>query len=205
MTNLSDPNPTTDQPLESPIVTCIDFSEDSKAALVWAGKLAETTGRPMVLLHIVHDMAAHPGFYHPDKADHLEPMQDVAQSMMSDFLALMKSQNPELASIETADVQLIPGLPATRIVEVAGLLKADLLVLGGNGMASHSRKRLGSVVERVAELSTIPIAIIKSDDAGPISKKEIKNRKKKQKKEQKMLKKLLGISGLKNSGESVDE
>jgi nucleotide-binding universal stress UspA family protein len=149
MTTISDMNPPSEPPLHSPIIACIDFSEDSRAALIWACRMADNSGGTLILLHIVHDLASHPGFYHPEKSNHLEPMQDVAQSMMDDFLEQMRSRHPDLASLATAGIRLVPGLPATRIVEIAGLLNASLLVMGAHGMASHSHRRLGSVVEQL--------------------------------------------------------
>jgi nucleotide-binding universal stress UspA family protein len=205
MTTISDMNPPSEPPLHSPIIACIDFSEDSRAALIWACRMADNSGGTLILLHIVHDLASHPGFYHPEKSDHLEPMQDVAQSMMDDFLEQMRSGHPGLASLATAGIRLVPGLPATRIVEIAGLLNASLLVMGAHGMASHSHRRLGSVVERVAELSKIPVVIVRSDSAGAMSKKELKKREKRQKKDHKMLKKLLGLSSQNKAGENIDD
>ncbi len=179
-----------DRPKNSALV-CIDFSEDSQAALVWACKHAMSTGMPLIMLHIVHDLASNPGFYQPEKAGHMEPIQDIAQSMMIQFLDLMKSQHPELTVLESVDVLLVPGLPPTRIIEVASLLDAKLIVLGGLGMTGHFHKRLGAVAHRVAELSRAPLVIVRSEKHAALSEKEIKKQKKKQKKERKRLKKLL--------------
>jgi len=136
------------------ILVAIDFSEDSKAALLWACNFAACSSAPLILLHVVHDLASHPGFYHPEKSDHLEPMQEVAESMMTDFLAQLKIEHPELCSIDEADLRFIPGLPPTRIIEVAGLLNSRLIVIGGRGINDPLDKRLGSVAQRVVELSS---------------------------------------------------
>lgn len=189
---------------EGPVVACIDFSEDSRAALAWAARFAERFDRPLILLHIVHDLASQPGFYLPRKANHLEPLQDVAESMMEEFLADMLSSYPDLSALATAEAQLVPGLPATRIVEVAGLLKAGLLAIGGHGQTYGSRKRLGMVAERVTEMSRVPVVVVKAE-AGELSKKELKRKKKQQKKEIKSLRRLLGISGDSGTADKQDE
>jgi hypothetical protein len=62
MTTISDMNPPSEPPLHSPIIACIDFSEDSRAALIWACRMADNSGGTLILLHIVHDLASHPGF-----------------------------------------------------------------------------------------------------------------------------------------------
>ena len=54
--------------VDAPILVATDFSEDSKAALLWACKLAECTGAPLILLHVVHDLASNPGSIYPEKS-----------------------------------------------------------------------------------------------------------------------------------------
>jgi nucleotide-binding universal stress UspA family protein len=189
---------------EQRILVAIDFSEDSKAALLWACNFAEHNSAPLILLHVVHDLASSPGFYHPENLDHLEPMQDVAESIMAEFLAQMKIEYPELCSINEADLRFIPGLPATRIVEVAGLLKSRLIVIGGRGMAGRPDKGLGMVAQRVVELSTFPVVVIKSKTHGVLKKKERKRLEKRKKKDRKKLKDLLGVSPKSESVDGVD-
>ena len=186
------------------VLVAIDFSEDSKAALLWACNFAECSSAPLILLHVVHDLASHPGFYHPEKLDHLEPMQEVAESMMTEFLAQLKIEHPELCSIDEADLRFVPGLPPTRIIEVASLLNSHLIVIGGRGINDPLDKRLGSVAQRVVELSTIPVVVIKSEAHGVLKKKERKRREKRQKKDRKKLKDLLGISHKSELVEGVD-
>lgn len=179
---------------QNPILVATDFSEDSKAALIWASHFAESNGAPLVVLHVVHDMAAHPGFYKSSKSVSMEPMLDVAEDMMDDYLAELKAENPGLGPLDTVDVQLVRGLPATRIIEVAGLLNPCLLAIGSRGLNCPSHRKLGSVAERVLELSEIPTLVIKSDKHGVLKKKEIKWLKKKQKKDHKRLKDMLGLT-----------
>jgi nucleotide-binding universal stress UspA family protein len=179
--------------VDSPILVATDFSEDSKAALLWACAFAGCTGAPLILLHVVHDLASKPGFYHPDKTSFMEPMQDVAESMMEEFLTRVRSEHPELAILSTVAVQFVPGLPPSRIVEVSGLLKASLIAMGCCGMTSHSHKRLGAVAERVAEKSVIPVVLLKSLDPNMPGKKALKKKEKRLKKDRRKLKEILGI------------
>ena len=157
---------------DQPVLVAIDFSEDSRAALIWACNYAESTGAKLIVLHVVHDLASHPGFYHPENTEPLKPMQEVAETMMSGFLDQLKNEHSELRPLQTAEVQLIPGLPPTRIIEVADLQKASLIAIGGRGMASPPHKRLGSVVQRVIKLSAIPVIVVKSEKHGKLKKKE---------------------------------
>jgi nucleotide-binding universal stress UspA family protein len=186
VTETSDFNP--------PVLVAVDFSEDSMAALKWACRYAETTGAGLIILHVIHDLASNPGFYHPKKTAHLEPMQDVAESMMEEFLLRLRAEHPELNMPDKSDVQYVPGLPPTRIVEVSGLLQAGLIAMGSRGLTSMPHRLLGATAERVAELSKIPVVIIKSDSHGVLDKKELKRQEKRQKKDRKRLKDLLGIA-----------
>lgn len=189
----------------SPVLVAIDFSEDSKAALIWACHFAHCSGAPITVLHVVHDMASQPGFYHPKKTDRLEPMQDVAESMMVEFLEQLRAEHPELSKLETLDLQFVPGLPPSRIVEVAGLLKAQLIALGSRGITSLPHKLLGAVAERVAELSTIPVVVVKSETHGEMGKKEKKRVQKQIKKDRKKLKEILGIKSKEDKADDVNE
>ena len=178
---------------ERPILVAVDFSEDSKAALVWACHFAECRDTKILLLHVVHDPVSSPGFYRKAGKDFMQPMQSVAESMMAEFLAQVTAEHPELKPVDDLDSRFIPGLPPSRIVEVAGLLKASLIVVGSRGITGLPHKLLGSTAERVVELSPIPVVVVKSGSGGKYDKKEIKRKEKKQKKERKKLKELLGL------------
>ena len=180
--------------VDAPILVATDFSEDSKAALLWACAFADCTGAPLVLVHVIHDLASNPGFYHPENTGFMEPMQDVAESMMEDFLTRLRSEHPGLAALKTLAVQFVPGLPPSRIVEVSNLLNARLIAMGCCGMTSHSHKRLGAVSERVAEKSLLPVVLIKSENQGAPGKKELKKKEKRMKKDRRKLKELLSLS-----------
>jgi universal stress protein A len=191
--------------MRSPLLVAVDFSEDSKAALEWACRFSERTGDPLVILHVVHDMASHPGFYHPHKTEGLQPMQDVAESMMDEFLVRIRTEHPELQILDKADLQFVPGLPPTRIVEVSGLLQAGLIAIGSRGMTSLPHRLLGATAERVAELSKIPVVIVKSKNHGVLDKKELNRQEKKLKKDSRRLKDLLGIAPKVSGKTAADE
>ena len=76
-----------------PILVAIDFSADSEAALLWASNYTKCSESPLIILHIIHDPAAAPGFYHKEENDWSKPMAAVANRMSEDF---MKSTRPYL-------------------------------------------------------------------------------------------------------------
>ena len=183
MTNNPGGSPQVETEQVQPIVVAIDFSDDSRAALLWACEYADCVGARLILLHVIHDPASSPGFYHSESLGQMQPMKDVAESMMGDFLADMTGKYPHLEALKTAVTQLVAGLPPGRIVEVAGLLKAKLIVIGNRGMTGLDHMLLGSVAERVVELAPGPVVVVKSENSGGKKKKD-----KKQKKDKKRLK-----------------
>ena len=176
-----------------PVLVATDFSEDSKAALIWACKFTACNKAPLILLHVVHDPVSSPGFYRKTKEDQMVPMQTVAETMMADFLDRLRSEQPELMNEIDMDLRLVPGLPPSRIVEVASLLDAGLIVVGSRGITGLPHKLLGSTAERVVELSPVPVVVVKSGEHGKADKKVRKQKKKKLKKDRKKLKTLLGL------------
>ena len=164
-----------------PVLVAVDFSDDSRAAVVWACQFAECVGAQLILLHVVHDPASGPGFYRYDEQVELLPIQDVASAMMDQFRDEMIDANPGLDVLQSAETRLIDGLPPGRIVEIAEQLDARLIVIGSRGMTGLTHLMLGSVAERVVELSARPVVVVK-DKSRMIGKKlKKKNWKKKNK------------------------
>ena len=144
-----------------PILVAIDFSADSEAALLWASNYTKCAKAPLIILHIVHDPADAPGFYHDKENDWAEPMAAVANRMADDFMKTMYEKHPSLLPIREARVEFVQGLPPGRIVEFADKEQAQIIVMGGCGRSGISHILLGSVAERVAQLSKIPVVIVK--------------------------------------------
>lgn len=144
-----------------PVLVAVDFSEDSRAALSWAGEYARLTGAELLVLHVAHDPAASPGFYRKMTDDWLRPMVEVAEEMMAEFLAAMRLARPDLEPLQTAATRLVSGLPAGRIVEVAAQVGAPLIVIGSRGRTGVPHILLGSVAERVAQTAAVPVVVVK--------------------------------------------
>ena len=149
-------------PANSPIVVAVDFSDDAAQALIWAAWQAQLEGAPLTILHVVHDPAASPGFYLKPDEKWLRPMTGVANEMMDEFLARLKSENPEMVALESAETRFVTGLPASRIVEVAEEIGARLVVVGSRGRTALQAILLGSVAERVAQICRTPVVVVKA-------------------------------------------
>lgn len=150
-----------------PILVAVDFSADSRQALVWAARQADLERAPLLILHVVHDPAASPGFYHKPEENWLRPMIDIAEELMATFVAEMRARFPDLAALTDATTRLVSGIPAGRIVEVAAETEARLVVVGCRGRTGLDTILLGSVAERVAQLSRVPVVVVPSAEPAP--------------------------------------
>ncbi len=145
-----------------PVLVAIDFSTDSEAALLWASHYISHIQAPLIILHVVHDPADTPGFYRREKDDWTEPLAAVASRMAEDFIKKMQKKYPKLSCLQDSRIEFISGLPPGRIVEFAKKEQAQLIVIGSCGRSGLSHILLGSVAERVAQISDIPVVIVKS-------------------------------------------
>ena len=145
-----------------PILVAVDFSQFSEQALLWAARTARCFEVPLVVLYVVHDPSSAPGYDKLERSGkkHLRRSEEAASEMMEDFLDQMSKKHPKLLS--NLSHRLVVGLPITRILEVAEDVGAQLIVMGSHGRTGLPHLLLGSKAERVAQLSPIPVTIVKS-------------------------------------------
>lgn len=140
------------------ILCPIDFSDGSRHALEHAVVMAGWYGSRLTALHIVKrvfrieppvllsDFAAGPV---PPDAD-----REALRESMRAWLEPAKKAGVE------ADALLDGGKPATRILERAASLPADLVVMGTHGRSGFERFLLGSVTEKVLRKATCPVLTV---------------------------------------------
>lgn len=143
------------------ILAAVDFSKGSRAALLWAIDLADRSQADLSIVHVIHDPANMPGSYKRTEKEILKPMQAIARQRYDDFMANMLDKRPDSAALKGADILLVKGLPAKRIVSVAKKIKARHIVLGCLGQGKFPNVFVGSVALRVLKKSPLPVTIIK--------------------------------------------
>ena len=148
---------------EKPILVAVDLSPESEAALVWACEFAESLGVPIEVLHVVHDPADAPGTYNPDNGDTLEPMSDVAQRKLKEFINRVGKKNGISDVLEDVTSHCLPGLPASTVLQVARTQGARHLVLGRSQRKGLARLFHGSTAHQIASDAFLPVTIVKSD------------------------------------------
>lgn len=144
------------------MLVAVDFSDHSKAALHWAVEESRLRGVGLVILHVIHDPAGSQGYYKEalgagEGEPVLRRIEERAASMLESFLVQVSAEN----AIGDHETRLVMGLPPTRILEVAAEVEAQLIVLGSRGRTGLVSGMLGSKALRVAQLSEVPVAIIK--------------------------------------------
>lgn len=147
----------------APVLVAVDFSTDSKAALVWACRYASFTGAELLVLHVVHDPGEAPGYYRRGEKDVLRPMEDAAKEMLEEFVKKVQGEYPEVAAIGELKTKLVRGIPASRILEVAEAVNAGQIVMGSRGRTGLPHIMLGSKAERVVQMSRIPVTVVKAE------------------------------------------
>ncbi len=146
---------------EPPILVPIDFSAHSEAVLRWAADASRRYRAPLLVLHVVHDLAAAPGYYRSKKG-RLRRLEETAADMMKDCLKKFKEKYPQLIS-EPLQTRLVVGLPVNRILEVAEQSAASQIIIGSQGRTGLPHLLLGSKAERVAQLARVPVTIVKTE------------------------------------------
>ena len=145
-----------------PILVAVDVSWHSHAALLWASRHAACVDVPLTVLHVVHDPAEAPGKYNRYSENPFTPMADRATRMLSEFMAELRENHPDLKQLSEADTIVLQGLPARTIVDEATRLNASLIVVGSRGHAGAPRLIFGSTAQKVVQLAPIPVTVVKA-------------------------------------------
>ena len=150
---------------QNTLLVAVDFTSYSEKALVFASELAEKIEAQLLVLHVIHDPAEAPGFYAQKgkKKKFLQSMEDSAEEMMQRFLKKMRRDYSDQAPIQKAVPLLVVGTIVTRILEIARKKNAYMIIIGSHGRTGLSHLLVGSKAERVVQLSTIPVTVVKCE------------------------------------------
>jgi nucleotide-binding universal stress UspA family protein len=132
-----------------------DGSAQAALAVRWSADEAEVNGAELVVVLVWSYLDQ----YHPDRSDAF----DTAYSEDTARAALAAWVSEELGPHAAVQQRVVNDLPVTGLLEVGDA--ADLLVLGSRGRGGFEGLVLGSVSERVAQLATSPVAVVRSPAA----------------------------------------
>lgn len=140
-----------------------DFSECSEAAAGTAGRLAETFGSRILLLHVLDErIAVDPMFRGEVPLEAVRTrMEQFAQESMDAFLDRLFS------GFENLDTALVAGVPHREILRAAREFPADLIVIGTHGRTGVEHVLFGSTAEKVVRLAPCPVLTVRRTGSGP--------------------------------------
>jgi len=139
------------------ILFATDFSPGSRPALAHAEQLARATRAELLVLHVREEFP----FVSAEGMGYVPAELDALQSAA--VAALLEEQTGELQTRGVACRGLsVLGAPHLRIADVAAEEKVDIIVLGTHGRNGLGRLFLGSVAERVARTSAVPVLVVRA-------------------------------------------
>lgn len=149
------------------ILVPVDFSRCSGAALDVAVQYAERFGARVHLLHAYVDPIAsvpfgRDGISGPPTAP-IEVLQDARRAREAEAAKLQA--RCEEHGVE-AKVDEIEGDPKRVIVDYAGQMGADMIVMGTHGRSGVTRMLLGSVAERTVRSASCPVLTVPREEEG---------------------------------------
>jgi nucleotide-binding universal stress UspA family protein len=144
------------------ILSPVDFSEQSRHALRWAGGLAARFEARLTLLSVVDPLLA--------EAARIRLGQDLAtvetEPALREFVAATwpdRSAPPVPTAFKTSI-----GDPAAAILEAATSEAVDLIVMGTQGLGGFRKWLVGSTTERLLRRTQVPVlAVPPADESGP--------------------------------------
>jgi nucleotide-binding universal stress UspA family protein len=149
------------------ILVPTDLSDFAGTAVRWAGMLQRRIGAKLTLLYadepyIPFDALEGPAAYYLQRDPRFrERLNEELRKHVERFL-------PEAGdSIETT---IVEKAPAAAILETAGAIDADLIVMGTHGRTGWRRALLGSVAEKVVHHSHRPVLCIPAEAPAAIGK-----------------------------------
>lgn len=148
------------------IVVPLDGSANAEHALPAAATIARRCGAELRLVHVHHaeplPAAARPrpGVHPPPRGEVDEDVCASEQGYLDDVAGRLGAHHRGTA----ADVELLYGLVAAEILRYASA--ADLVVMATHGAGGIERAWLGSVVDRVARESVVPVVLVRPGE-GP--------------------------------------
>lgn len=141
------------------ILVPLDGSPRARQALPFAARIAQASGGAVVLLSVLEPTLQVawrtqlvPVRFENQAAERKRLVADLARQAASETLH----------GVETT-VEVAEGLPAPLILERAETLQADLIVLCSHGRTGLARWALGSVAQKVACQSAIPVLITREE------------------------------------------
>jgi nucleotide-binding universal stress UspA family protein len=136
------------------ILVAYDGSEESKQGLEWAIMFVQKFS---ALVEVVAVVKA------PEFSTSIDEVEEYLADGEKLVMPLLKSAEKYLcdAGVDTAKSVILRGHPAESIIHHAESNDFDLIVIGNRGKGGFKNMLLGSIVNKVATYSKVPVLIMK--------------------------------------------
>ena len=138
------------------ILVPLDFSDPSRAALQYAGRLAEQFGAKLLLLHVVEPTGTPDFAYYPLMMEN-DKVLAKAKEELNQVVAIAEL-HPKLIG----KILLRNGVAFQEITQAAKSLKVDLIVIATHGYKGLKHILLGSSTERVVRDASCPVLVVRN-------------------------------------------
>jgi len=139
--------------LPKKILIAFDGSENANRALEYGIELAKKLGASIILLHVVDLPRAGYGFNIPISME--DRFKEIGKGLLSKGEEKLKQSGLDY------EVDLSSGDPAQTILLTAEDKFCGLILMGRRGLGRMDRLLLGSVSDKVAKHSSVPVLILK--------------------------------------------
>lgn len=138
------------------ILVPLDYSSSSEISLTYAKELAATYGARLDLLHVIQEAVLPTTYGVEPVAIAVPEVIERSRHALVDVAAKVPGTDVPV------DVHVLIGNPARDIVDFAGDIEADLIVIATHGLTGIKRLLLGSVTEKVVRMAPCPVFTVKS-------------------------------------------
>jgi nucleotide-binding universal stress UspA family protein len=130
----------------------IDFSDPSRRALDHALTLADRLGARLTCLHVIDPLLASAAAITRTRLD------KETRDSLRDFVAAALAERP--STQVKPQIVVAAGAPEVEILKVADRTKANIIVMGTEGLSGLRKMLLGSTTDRVLRATWVPVLAV---------------------------------------------
>jgi nucleotide-binding universal stress UspA family protein len=142
------------------ILCPVDFSEQSREALLWASAIAERRGGQLTVLSVVEPLLVQAARIRLG----IDLVKAEVEPELRQFVEATLPGRARQASRVT--VEVTAGDPPDAILAAARTHKAGLVVMGTNGLGGVKKLLLGSTTEKVLRRTETPVLVVPAGAVG---------------------------------------
>jgi nucleotide-binding universal stress UspA family protein len=146
------------------ILVPLDGSARAESAISVAAKLALASGGSVILLRVITASTEYAWSAMESPTWMQEPLEADRVKVVNYLSTIAESK--ALAGIETK-IEAVDGLPADTILSVARSQQVDLIVMCSHGYTGFKRWALGSVTQKIARHSSVPVFVLQEGAGVP--------------------------------------